>query len=262
MVIENELKRVQIGSFDEFDAETVYYKALGYQNDVFTVRFPEPREVISSRHGIMQAKMLTICHIPNELGLFMHDQSKSHFYYYGQLLADVLEEFAISIEDTAFLSTGVQMRNLAYSVERYEELWVACFCTAGVKNNALRIGKDAAVGMDRNGVFKSFGTICHVVVSNASFDHGALVSSMITVTEAKNVALQEMDIRSSKHPEWLATGTGTDQIIVASGFGEKCRYVQGHQKIGEMMAKAVIRSTKEAVANSIRGVGEVPHFEI
>jgi len=258
LTTKSELKKISLGSFEGFTADTVYYTAIGYPNNVFALRFNEMRDVISSRHGIMQSDFLTICHIPDELGLYMHDQSKSHFYYYGQLLADVLKEYDVEIENTAFLSTGVQMRNLAFAVERYEELWVVCFTTAGVRHNAVRIGKDAAVGIERNGEFKGFGTICHVVVTNASFDHGALVSSIITVTEAKNVALQEMDIRSSHNPDWLATGTGTDQVIVASGFGEKCKYVQGHTVIGKMMADAVIKSTKEAVANCIRDTAGQP----
>lgn len=252
MTAEKEMKRIPVGQFDWFTAETVYYTALGYPNNVFAARFNELRDVISSRHGIVKAKLLTICHIPDELGLYMHNQSKSHFYYYGKLLENVLTEYDTKIEETAFLSTGVQMRNLAFAVEKYEELWVACFTTAGVRNNAVRIGKDSAVGLERNGEFKSFGTICHVVITNATLDHGALTSSIITVTEAKNVALQEMDIRSSHNPDWLATGTGTDQVIVASGFGEKCKYVQGHTQIGAMMANTVIRSTKEAVANCIK----------
>ncbi len=255
-MIENSITLHPVGKFDGLRAETAYYKALDCPTNTFSVFFDSPHQVISSRHGIQKARLLCICHIPDELGLYMHDQTKDQFYYYDQLLAGVLKEYDASMKETVFLSTGVHMRNLAWAIERYEELWVACFTTAGVKNNAMRIGRDPSVGIERGGQFKRFGTICHIMVTNATLPPGALVSSIITVTEAKNVALQELDIRSSRNPELLATGTGTDQVIVASGFGEKSVYVQGHTKVGEMMAITVIRSTQEAIAKSIKNSGE------
>ena len=51
----------------------------------------------------------------------------------------------------------------------------------------------------------------------------------------------------------LVTGTGTDQIIMASGYGEKCTYVGGHTKIGEMIARAVTSSTVNAIKKSANG---------
>jgi adenosylcobinamide amidohydrolase len=252
----NELTKQSVAQFDGLRADATYYTALNCPTNTFVASFDEPRDVISSRHGIGKARLLCIAHIPDELGLYMHDQSKDQFYYYEQLLAGVLKEYDASMKETVFLSTGVHMRNLAWAVERYEELWVACFTTAGVKNNAMRIGRDQSVGIERDGQFKRFGTICHIVATNATLPPSALVSSIITVTEAKNVALQELDIRSSRNPAALATGTGTDQVIVASGFGENSIYVQGHTKVGEMMALVVIHSTQEAIAKSINNSGE------
>jgi adenosylcobinamide hydrolase len=250
------LDRQPIIEIDGLRVETIYYDAMGAPSNVFAIKFDRPRTVISSRNGIMSARALFICHISDVLGLYMHNQSKNHFYFYEKLLHDILNEYGVPFEQTAFLSTGIPMKNLAWAIERYQELWVACFTTAGVRHNAIRIGRDQAVGIERDGQFQPFGTICHVMVTNASLDPGALVSSIITVTEAKNVALQELDIRSSNHPEWLATGTGTDQAIVAAGFGEKSQYVQGHTKVGEMMALSVIRSTKEAIETSIKNSKE------
>lgn len=250
-MIDNSILKKPAGEFDGFKAETAYYTALNCPTNAFVISFDKARRVISSRQGILESKLLCNCHITNELGLYMHDQTKDQFYYYGTILDPVLKEYGANIREAAFLSTGAQMRNLSWAMERFEELWVACFTTAGVRNNALRIGRDSSVGIERSGQFKRFGTICHILVTNATFEPGALVSSMITVTEAKNVALQELDIRSAYNGEWMATGTGTDQVILASGDGEKCVYVQGHTKIGEMMARAVINSTQEAIKKCI-----------
>ncbi|WP_437236166.1 adenosylcobinamide amidohydrolase, partial [Dehalococcoides sp. HCBD] len=51
------------------------------------------------------------------------------------------------------------------------------------------------------------------------------------------------------HPDWQATGTGTDQIITVSGTGGKYTYVGGHTKLGEMMARATTRAVKQAIRN-------------
>jgi adenosylcobinamide amidohydrolase len=181
----------------------------------------------------------------------MHDESRNERECYEGLLEEILFDFNLSLDDVAYISTGVSMSNLALAKEEFEDLWVICMTTAGCKNNAMRIGVDRATGIERNGRFTRFGTINNVVLTNASLSTGALASSIITVTEAKNVALQELDIKSSFDPGTQATGTGTDQVIVIPGNGEQCTYCQGHTKIGEMIARTVTRSTITAIRQSI-----------
>jgi len=111
----------------------------------------------------------------------------------------------------------------------------------------MRIGKDGASDIERNGQFERVGTINTILLTGASLNSAALASSFITITEAKVIALQELDIRSSYNPDWQATGTGTDQIVVVSGKGSKCTYVGGHAKVGELMARAVNRATIDAI---------------
>jgi adenosylcobinamide amidohydrolase len=74
-----------------------------------------------------------------------------------------------------------------------------------------------------------------------------MARSIITITEAKTISLQDLDMRSSYNPEIQATGTGTDNIIVVSGFGPKITYVGGHAKAGEIIAKTVTSAVKEAI---------------
>ncbi|MDP4279201.1 MAG: adenosylcobinamide amidohydrolase [Dehalococcoides mccartyi] len=147
--------------------------------------------------------------------------------------------------------SGVSARRavLAWAEESYEEFWALAFATAGVKTNAMRIGCDAASGIERNGKFEKIGTINIILLTGSALETPTLASSYITLTEAKNVALQELDIRSAVHPEWQATGTGTDQIISVSGGDDKYTYVGGHTKLGEMMAKAATQAVKQAVRN-------------
>ena len=74
-----------------------------------------------------------------------------------------------------------------------------------------------------------------------------MVQSIVVATEAKTIALQDLDVRSSYNSVLQATGTGTDNIVVASGEGLKISYAGGHSKMGEMIARAVTKATKEAI---------------
>jgi hypothetical protein len=71
---------------------------------------------------------------------------------------------------------------------------------------------------------------------------------VISATEAKTAALQDLDVRSSQEPaRWQATGTGTDEIIVVEGRGARIDNAGGHCKIGELAARAVHEAVTEAV---------------
>ena len=72
--------------------------------------------------------------------------------------------------------------------------------------------------------------------------------AIISATEAKTAALQDMDIRSAYSPMAnLATGTGTDNILVVEGTGTHIDNAGGHSKMGELIAKTVYAGVKEAV---------------
>ena len=63
-----------------------------------------------------------------------------------------------------------------------------------------------------------------------------------------------MDIGSSYTLDLQATGTGTDNLVIASlGTGPKVNYVSGHVKIGEIMARAVTLAIKDAITKYHRG---------
>lgn len=91
------------------------------------------------------------------------------------------------------------------------------------------------------------GTVNIILITNANLTDGAMAKAIITITEAKTTVFQELDIRSTKKPHLQATGTGTDSIIVVGGYGKEVGYTGGHSKIGEMIAKCVKKSVKEAL---------------
>lgn len=248
-----DISKKSIGKFHDITAEIINHQVNGVPTNSLVLKLPDKRPILSTRHGFATAGIIANTQIPPALWDFMHDESKSWQESYSVILKDVIEDAGVPFDEFAFLSTGLNIENTVWAEEIYEDLWVLVFTSAGVKTNAMRIGMDKASGIERGGQFERIGTINHFLFTNARLEEAALASTYITITEAKGIALQDLNIRSAYNPQWQATGTGTDQIIVVSGNGEHCTYVGGHTKIGEMMAKAITRSTKKAITKSARG---------
>ena len=114
------------------------------------------------------------------------------------------------------------MRYAAIKEARFRELTVVAVCTGGVESNAGRAGDPATV-YEWNGAYEKVsgeelvlhGTINTLLFINQELTPGAMVRAVMTATEAKTAALQELAV-SSRYSDGLATGTGTDQIGVAA----------------------------------------------
>jgi len=252
-ILNEKVKRDVKSDLYGIKGELCEYQALKVPTNSFVITLPEEYRTLSTRYAFKKVRHIFNTFVPEGLWDFMHNDSRHWKDTYGVLMEEALREYELGLNDIVFLSTGVTMENIVRSVEEYQDLWVVCFTSAGVKSNAMRIGVDKASGIERNGQFEKIGTINNIVITNACLDDAAMASSFITVTEAKNVALQKLDIHSAFTPDELATGTGTDQIIMASGHGEHCTYVGGHTKIGEMIARAVTCSTVDAIRKSANG---------
>jgi hypothetical protein len=76
----------------------------------------------------------------------------------------------------------------------------------------------------------------------------AMTRAIISATEGKTAALQDLDIRSSYQPlNAAATGTGTDNIIVVAGDGPAVDNAGGHCKMGELIARTAYAGVREAI---------------
>ncbi|MCG8551785.1 MAG: helical backbone metal receptor [Desulfobacterales bacterium] len=153
----------------------------------------------------------------------------------------ILDAIGKKSETTALLMTGADMGNLSIRTEKFKEMKVTALVTAGVMSNAVRMGADA-------GMFYEPGTINILILTNMHLTRRAMSRAIISATEAKTALLEDLDIRSSvsgaAHP---ATGTGTDNILVAAGQGAPIDNTGGHSKMGELIAKAVYAGVKDAV---------------
>jgi ABC-type Fe3+-hydroxamate transport system substrate-binding protein/adenosylcobinamide amidohydrolase len=154
-----------------------------------------------------------------------------------QLVCQVLDRRP---EHTALLFTGADMDRLSVQRRDYREMAVTALVTAGVASNAQRAGCDA-------GHWYEPGTINIILLTNMQLSPRAMTRALITATEAKTAALQDLDIRSTTEPHRPATGTGTDNIIVVQGEGTAIDNCGGHSKMGQLIAEAVDAGVREAV---------------
>ena len=145
-------------------------------------------------------------------------------------------------EEAAFLFTGASMDNLAVQREQYRDMVVYGLVTAGVRGNAVRMAKDI-------GRYYEPGTINVVLLTNMHLSDRAMHRAMVSATEGKTAALADLDIRSTYTPlAHQATGTGTDNILIAEGQGFPIETTGGHTKMGELIAKAVYKGVQAAIA--------------
>lgn len=174
----------------------------------------------------------------------MHAQIARRPDVYRQLVAS---RHGLPHAECATLGTAANMRYAVIKHRTFRELQVIAVCTGGVETNAGRVGDPAAVyemdgAYERVGVQEpvTHGTINTLLFINRELTPGAMVRCVMTATEAKTAALQELAVHS-RYSDGLATGTGTDQIGVASRLasGIPLTGAGKHSVLGELIGKTV-----------------------
>lgn len=224
-------------------AEILYHKYLDVDVNTLLVSFKEKHRVLSTWDGYREVYFVANSHQPPELEVYI----MKHYPAYEEAIPKILE---VPRSSLALISTAAHMDNLAVCEKSYRDRAVCCLATGGV-GNALRTGVDKAKWIEEDGTYvNTLGTINIIIVTNAALTDGAMARAIITVTEAKTAALQDMDARSTVSPELQATGTGTDNVVVVSGNWKNKPLIStgGHTKIGELIGA----STKTAVAEAVK----------
>ena len=157
----------------------------------------------------------------------------------------------------AVLGTAANMNDAAVCLEEFRDLKVLAVTTGGVEGNAGRAG-DPAWYLETETGFEDTrgdplapktGTINSMIFINQALTPAALTRSIVTATEAKSAALQELAVNSRYSME-PATGTGTDQIAVASPLTDGFELTSSgkHTKLGELIGRAVKASVKQTLS--------------
>jgi adenosylcobinamide hydrolase len=213
----------------------------------FVCRFSSPRLVLSTslyNGGFLQADAV----FNYRLGFFVDSEADLPGGSMECYLAIVAEQCGLPLASSTGLLTGAHMDCRGYGVGTYQDIIVEVIATAGIDKNAVRAG-DAGTYCESHGVYQTVGgTINIFAFTNVKLSQGAMAKALIGITEAKTAVLQELAVVSSVTLN-LATGTGTDGIIVACNPASTLIYKDtGTQsKLGELFCRAV----KSAVSQSL-----------
>ena len=225
------------------DKDRLWEKAL-------IIEFPKNRRVLSTIDGFMEVKAVANHSAHPEIWKKVCEEKKTKEEKGGKIyLREVKEKIAkhlgIVPEEIAMLATAADMDNRAVVVKEFKPFVVVALVTAGAKTNALRTGVDEGKyieGMEQQ------GTVNIILLTNAQLTDGAMARAIITATEAKTAAFQDLNVPSSYTKGTQATGTGTDNIIVVTETnGPRVSYTGGHSKIGELIGKALYEAVVDAL---------------
>lgn len=167
---------------------------------------------------------------------------------YDAHLSIISQELGLDPNTTTGLSTTVTIANTVILQTEYHNKEIVVICTAGVDVNAARAGDPS--GYDEATVTPDVhkGTINLLVHCDIDLPPGSLNRMIVTLTEAKSAALQELLVGSC-YSEQLATGSGTDGIIVISNPVSELSLSNtgAHSKLGEIIGKLAKRAVKKAL---------------
>ena len=230
------IRHIDLG-FDYVKKASVTYSRISdFVNKTLVIDFKEPLSVVSTLEGDRTGITSVGNHYyPPPCWGLMHSSGLE------AMKSQVFNVIERSESTASILFTGADMDNLAVQSKRFQDMEVCALATAGVQSNSLRASVD-------EGGFYEPGTINIILLPNMRLTPRAMTRAIISATEAKVAALQDLDIRSSYSPlDHQATGTGTDNIIVVEGRGVRIDNAGGHTKMGELIAKAVYEAVQDAV---------------
>ena len=163
----------------------------------------------------------------------------------------VCHDLGLDPECVASMGTAANMNYVAVVQRGEDDVPVTAIVTAGVQGNAACAG-DPTTWREMPQSFVETavltGTINVQLLLGCPVTEGALARAVVTVTEAKTAALQQLAVRSLYSPD-LATGTTTDQFCVAAPLGEGMprRYTSTGVKLGESIGVSVRDAILEAL---------------
>nr|WP_297168003.1 adenosylcobinamide amidohydrolase [uncultured Dysgonomonas sp.] len=162
---------------------------------------------------------------------------------------DLTVELGLPANTTTGMSTAALMENMSVVSKSRESINVTAIVTAGIDINGGRAGDPAQFNEFTNEPLDIRpGTINIFLLIDAKLDAGTLTRSLITATEAKSAALEEL-MANSLYSEGLATGSGTDNIIAVGNLESPTQlYNAGkHCILGELIGWTVKKAVQEAL---------------
>jgi adenosylcobinamide amidohydrolase len=230
---------------ERFELSTLSTGDLVYRQDnSVVISFIKPRAVLSTSlfNGGYRKDLKAVFN--ND----MHGAGMSAANYL-EYLQQVTKDLRLDPGKVSGMGTAASMANVAIQTESYKTLTVTAIVTGGVEGNGGRAGDPATYfNPGQKNVMHKPGTINIMLVIDADIPPSQLARGLVTCTEAKTAALQEL-MAGSKYSNGLATGSGTDQTMVIANPASPL-YLEDagkHSKLGELIGRTVKQAVKTAL---------------
>lgn len=230
--------------FETSGGEKVYRS----ENSV-VVKLPPNRNSITTSYingGYQENLEAIFNHEPNPTrGHCGHDLEGGSVEEYIKIQS---KRLGLNPEKTAAMMTAAKMKNAAISTRTFRDLEVTAIVTAGIEVNGGRAGDPANWHEENGSTVYVGGTINTFLILSSYLPAHALTRVIMTATEAKTVAIQQL-MAPSRYSNGIATGSGTDQISVISNMSSPnvLTWAGKHSKLGELVALCIIDATTEAL---------------
>ncbi len=200
-----------------------------------------PLDVLSSavlNGGLTKAKAIISIHVPEDRDEEIHKNPES-------FLKRTVVKLGFDPEKVVGIMTAADLRKVEVFDQRNQDTTLSAFVTAGVGCSAT--AGEATVSKRDSSDIKKVGTINIILLIDGNLTESCMVDAVKTATEAKTVAMRELDVRSHFSGD-LASGTVTDTAVVAcTKRGKPVKYAGTATALGEMIGKAVKESVKKAI---------------
>ena len=211
-----------------------------------------PLKVLSSaglNGGLVKANGITNIHVTEDLKDELHRNP-------DETLKKAVVKLGLSPEKVVAMMTAADVRNVGVSNQKRQDTILSVFVTAGVDVSAT--AGEATVSKRDSPNIKKGGTINTILLVDGNLTEACMVDAVKTATEAKTVAMRELDVRSHFSGD-LASGTVTDTAVVAcTKRGKPIKYAGTATVLGEMIGKAVKESVKKAIQKQSKVIANRP----
>ncbi|MGA8942030.1 MAG: adenosylcobinamide amidohydrolase [Thermoactinomyces sp.] len=163
-----------------------------------------------------------------------------------QEIRNWLVKQGLPLEETVVLLTAARIEQGCWRHISEETFRLSVFVTAGV-GNAARAGESYPVFRTTGNYVP--GTINIVLLIDGELTKAAMTGAVITATEAKTAALQDLQVKDD-HGK-MATGTGTDAIVIASTQNKVGEYRHPYAGLSSPLGNAIGKEVYQAVKYAV-----------
>ena len=217
--------------------------AAEVKDNILVIWSKAPLKILSSailNGGLREAKGIINVQVPEGTG---SDKSDVHWSP-EKFLNEEAQRLKLPQKKVVALMTAAKMKNIAVYSEKCGNSVLTVFATAG-STVAVTAGEPTA--SFEGSKIERVGTINIILIVDGNLTEGCMVEAVKTLTEAKTVALRELDIRSQFSGD-IATGTLTDSVVVGcTKKGNPIQYAGTFTLLGELIGNCVRKAVKEAM---------------